>query len=557
MTDGKPLKANFSQLKLDLKKARGTLALVCSLPGFFRRRVTPQRAEQEIKNGLATRATRFLEVIRTRVYESPGSPYLKLLKHAGCEYSDLRTHVPNNGLEKTLERLATEGVYLTSDEFKGKSEVVRGSLSFKASPGDFDLRDSRPGFVTQSSGTNNRPIQSHSSIDWIERRTSFLGIALKAHDLFSSSHAIYDAVLPGAGGMTVLLGLAQLGIAAERWFARKIPVNSRLEDYYFNLTTYLIVLSGKTFGPGFPRPELIDIDDTDRIVRWVEKRRPERKFCAIKTVVSNAVRIARSASRLGVSLAGTKFIVSGEPFTEAKAEIIKGTGAGVIVHYGYGGPFLVGFGCGNPVYLDEMHVDQNMLAVVQHTRPLHERPPLIYPLLFTTLYTCAPILQLNVANGDYATLARRNCRCFLEEAGLGLHLYNLRSYEKFTTEGMNYFYNDLSALMEKTLPDEFGGGPGDYQLVEEEDNGGQTRLTLVVHPDVGELNEERLLTRLRAAFSNGSRGNRFMTGVWENAGTFRVKREPPYASPRGKILPLHISQAKTKLPGTEALARVR
>jgi len=275
MTSGKPLNANFSQLKWDLKKARGTLALVCSLPGFFRRRVTPQRAEQEIKNGLATREERFLEVIRTRVYESPGSPYLKLLKHAGCEYSDLRTHVQKNGLEKTLERLATEGVYLTSDEFKGKREVVRGRLSFKTSPADFDLRGSPPGFVTQSSGTSNCPVQTLNSIDWIELRTFFLGVALKAHDLFSSSHAVYEAVLPGAGGMTLLLGLAQLGVAADGWFARKIPVNSWLERCYFDLTTYLIVLSGKTFGPGFPRPKLIGIDDTDRIVRWLEKRRQE------------------------------------------------------------------------------------------------------------------------------------------------------------------------------------------------------------------------------------------------------------------------------------------
>jgi hypothetical protein len=351
--------------------------------------------------------------------------------------------------------------------------------------------------------------------------------------------------------MTVLLGLAQLGVAADGWFARKIPVNSWLERCYFNLTTYLIVLSGKTFGPGFPRPRLIEIDDTDRIVRWLEKRRQEGKSCAIKTVVSNAVRIARSASRLGVSLAGTKFIVSGEPFTKAKAEIIKGSEAGVIVHYGYGGPFLVAYGCGNPVYLDEMHVDQNMLAVVRHARPVHERPPLIYPLLFTTLYACAPILQLNVANGDYATLARRDCRCFLEEAGLGLHLYDLRSYEKFTSEGMNYFYGDLYELLERIFPSEFGGGPGDYQLVEEEDGNGQTRLTLVVHPDVGNLDAEKILARLRGALSNGSRGNRFMTGVWQDAGTFRVKREPPYASPRGKIMPLHIPQTKTKYPNEE------
>ena len=71
---------------------------------------------------------------------------------------------------------------------------------------------------------------------------------------------------------------------------------------------------------------------------------------------------------------------------------------------------------------------------------------------------------------------------------------------------------------------------------------GQTRLTLVVHPGVGELDECKVLARLRTALSKGPRGNRFMAGVWENAGTFRIKRQPPYASPRGKILLLHIAR---------------
>ena len=131
--------------------------------------------------------------------------------------------------------------------------------------------------------------------------------------------------------------------------------------------------------------------------------------------------------------------------------------------------------------------------------------------------------------------------------GLTLHLRHVRSYEKFTSEGMNYFYGDLYELFEKIFPAEFGSGPGDYQLVEEDGNA-QTRLTLLVHPEVGEFDEGKALARLREAFSNGSRGNRFMTGVWENAGTFRVKRQVPHASARGKILPLHISQSCQERP---------
>jgi len=106
---------------------------------------------------------------------------------------------------------------------------------------------------------------------------------------------------------------------------------------------------------------------------------------------------------------------------------------------------------------------------------------------------------------------------------------------------MNYFYGGIFELLEKTLPSEFGGGPGDYQLVEEEDKNGQTRLTLLVHPEIVNLNEERLLSRLIEGLEQGARGNRFMVKIWQGSGTFRVRREVPRASFRGKILPLHKS----------------
>ena len=58
-------------------------------------------------------------------------------------------------------------------------------------------------------------------------------------------------------------------------------------------------------------------------------------------------------------------------------------------------------------------------------------------------------------------------------------------------------------LGEQTLPSEFGGRVGDYQLVEEEDDNGQTRVTLVVDPTTGALDEERLLKRLRTGLAEG------------------------------------------------------
>jgi hypothetical protein len=247
---------------------------------------------------------------------------------------------------------------------------------------------------------------------------------------------------------------------------------------------------------------------------------------------------------MGVSFEGTRFIIGGEPFTKAKKEAVERVGARAASRFASGlhTNGLVGYGCAKPLYDDEVHVNQHSLAVVAHPQPLVDGVAPVCPLMVTTLHRSCGKFLLNVENGDYATLDRRDCGCGLEKAGFTLHLHHIRSYEKFTSEGMNYFYGDLFDIFEKDLPREFGGGPGDYQLVEEEDHGGQTRLNLVVHPAVGALDEVQLLSRLRVALAQGSRGNRFMTQLWEDTGTFRIVRRVPYASPRGKILPLHISR---------------
>ena len=550
------LKSSYSRSRSDLNKIKGTFSLITSLRAFLRDRITVEQAQEEIKKALDGREEGFLELVRTQIYERRTSPYLRLLKLAGCEFSDLQVHVHSHGLEKTLDQLARQGVYLTSDEFKGKKEVVRGRESFRVTPKDFEPINASSGFVIQSSGTSNRPVRSTVHLDYLELRALATAVFFSAHGLFSHAHAMYDAILPGAGGINNLLIHAKLGIRTDRWFARKIPVNNRLEGMYHRSATSLIVLMGKCFGPGFPKPEFIDVKDFHRIVRWVSETRRKRIPCCIASAASNAARIARVAAEMGESLKGVKFNVSGEPLTEAKRAVMERVGATVTSRFSCGPGLHVGSGCGNPLYPDQIHVNRHMLALIQHTRPLTHNGPPIYPLLWTAVYPSAPTVILNVESGDYATLERGECGCALEKVGFGLRVHHIRSFEKFTSEGMNYFYGDLFDLLEKTFPSEFGGGLGDYQLVEEEDDNAQTRLTLVVHPGVGNLDEVKVLARLRDAFSDGSRGNRFMTGIWEKAGTFKVRREVPYTSPRGKILPLHISQAKTKLPGTEAWAPV-
>jgi hypothetical protein len=533
------LQRDLSQLGSDI---RGMVRLIKAVPGFFRERVTLERAKEQIKRELDRREERFLDNVRSQIFERPQSPYLQLLRLAGCEFSDLRAQVKRCGIEDTLTQLAREGVYLSSDELKGKKQVIRGRYSFRVTPGCFESPNVAGGYRTQSSGTTNQPIRSFVSLDLLAIRTPASCLAFAAHDLFSCAHAMYDSILPGSAGINNLMIYARMGVAADRWFARTMPIRSTLERIYHSSTTRLLLHAARYCGAGLPKPEYIRDNQVDELVHWVRAQQAERKCCCITTAASNAARIARTASRLGISLEGTKFIVSGETFTDAKRQIIESAGAKATTRYTYGGSVNIGFGCANPVHTDEIHVNQHLVALIPSPHPAANAGSDVFPLLCTTLDPLFPRLLLNVASGDYGHLTERDCGCALGNAGLSLHLHHIRSFEKFTSEGMNYFYGDLFELFEITLPAEFGGGPGDYQLTEEEDENGQTRLTLVVHPRVKQVDRKKILDRLRAELSKHSRGNRLMADVWANSKTFNVTRAVPYASPRGKILPLHISR---------------
>lgn len=524
----------------DIGKVGQALSLAAALPRFLRERVTLGQAEDAVRRLLDSRAERFLELARADIFGNAVSPYLPLLAHAGCSYADLRAHVLRDGLEPTLTALAAAGVYLTSDEFKGKSDVVRGNTRMRVSPGSFQRRGRWVGYTIQSSGSRNLPVNSFVPLDW--RGLQALGEAFfySAHDLFSYRHAVFESVV--AGRISAVLINSRLGVPTDRWFALKVGAYGAVEDRYHRDSARIVAALGRQFGAGIASPEVVERGDFGPIERWIaENRRLGRKSC-IRTVASNAAAIARSAISSGFSLHDTMFLASGEPVTEPKKHLVESAGGRLAVRYGPGGGICAALGCGHPTDLDEMHVPQTAWTCIQHPLALDEGGPPVHPLLLTTLHAWAPRLLLNVANGDYATLTTRNCGCPLEAVGFTQHIHTVRSFEKVTSEGMNYFGADLLDVLEQALPAEFGGGPGHYQLVEEEGADGQTRLTLVVHPDAGPIDEQRILARLQERMAAGSRNHRFMAAVWRDARTLRIRREPPRTSVRGKVVPLHIDR---------------
>ena len=518
-----------------------------TLRRFFGDQVSVADAKVQLGRELQNREERFLALARSRVYSDPQSPYAILLRHAGCELSDLDTALRRDGLEVTLERLAREGVYLTPAEFKGKSDVVRNTLRFRVHADDLSPRYGRDipaTFVTQSSGSTDQPVRFVTSLSWHVSETLAFAAFAEAHGLLDHRQAAFEPTLAGiTGGIHFSMMMARLGIPFERWFARPVPVSNWLEGFYSRITAHELALAGSVFGPGFARPKTVGADDLLHIIQWVEASSRDGRSTCIRTVASNASRIARVAIEAGLSLEGCTFVASGEPVTIAKRRVVEQAGAKMTVVWGYEpGPVHVGLGCANPVHGDEMHVLRHSIAVIEHPEPIVEAGgDGIRPLLFTTLYPTAAKLQINVSNGDHAVLSERACGCALHEIGLTQHVHEVGSFEKLTTEGLAYSYDDLFELLETTLPDAFGGGAGDYQLLEEEGTGGQTHLTLVVDPVAGPIDETQLLERLGAELAKGSRGNRFMAGVWQQTNALRLRREPPIASARGKVLPLRIA----------------
>ena len=66
---------------------------IWGLRGFLRRRITLDEARETIQRRMAEREANFLRVVERGIFGYPRSPYLPLLKMAGCELGDIQSMV--------------------------------------------------------------------------------------------------------------------------------------------------------------------------------------------------------------------------------------------------------------------------------------------------------------------------------------------------------------------------------------------------------------------------------------------------------------------------------
>jgi hypothetical protein len=365
--------------------------------------------------------------------------------------------------------------------------------------------------------------------------------------------AIWFGILPDPVGINAVLTRAQFGEITKKWFS---PVWD--QDMKFSLkyrfANYCTILAGRLFGETLPWPEPVGLNQAAVIARWAQKMAAAHGACLILTHVSRALRIGTAALEEGLDLTNVTLAAGGEPPSAAKVRVIKRSGARWSPKYIAGDFGAIGLGCRQPVDETDLHFLKDGLVLVPYPRQVPGSEILVQAFNFTSLLPSAPKLMLNVESDDYGIFETRACGCPLEAIGYSEHLRKVFSFSKLTGEGVTLIGSEMLHVLEEVLPARFGGSALDYQLLEEEDHKGLTRLYLLVSPRIKNAEESQVIATVLGALKQGSVRANVAGAFWKQAETLQVRRQEPVLNARGKFMPLyraHLSPdaANEKLSG--------
>lgn len=502
--------------------------LARDLPGFLRRPLTVSTAGEILARRLVERPHAFLALIRDAVYGHPASVYRQMLRHVGCEYGDLERLVREDDVEGALRRLLDLGVYLTVDESKGRQPIVRGTLTLWAVPASLTNPLVTGHAPVSSSGSRGTGTTVLMELACIRDHGVNTALALAAYQGTGWVKAVWG--VPGGAALYRILKLSSFGHRVARWFTQVDPAAEGLHPRY-RWSHRLVRWASLTTGAPLPGPEHAPLDEPLPVARWMAAVVREGGTPWIRTLPSSAVRACQAAVDARIDLTGARFTVSGEPVSAAKIQAIRRSGAAVTPRYGSMETGPIGYGCLAPESPDDVHLFHDLHAVVQTP----EDPG----LFVTSLGRATPLVMLNLSLGDQATIRQRRCGCPLEARGWGTHLQTIVSREKLTAAGMTFYDTDVIGVLERVLPARFGGGPTDYQLVEDETESGEPRVRLLVHPSVGPVDPRAVADAFLSAIAAGGGVERIMGTVWRDARLLSVARRPPVAGASGKVLHIH------------------
>ncbi|MBN2060680.1 MAG: hypothetical protein JW882_09730 [Deltaproteobacteria bacterium] len=509
------------------------------LRSYLRHTISLEEAQAIVKRRMTEREGNFLRLVEKGIFGYPSSPYLPLLKMAGCEMGDIRNMVKSKGLENTLLALHEAGVYITFEEFKGRKPIIREGKTFYVKDHDFDNPYLHYCYRVESGGTTGAGIRVGTDLNHLADRAPNLILAYDANGVLHMPTAIWFGILPDPSGINTILTAVRFGNVPLKWFTPVVSSDLRPSLKYRLATKYFITL-GRMFGLSIPRPEPVRLNQAAIIARWASDTVKAHGSCFIATSVSTAIRISLASHEEGIDLTGVIFQVGGEALTESKQREIQRTGARCFPSYFFSEAGVVGMSCARPADSNDLHFFKDSMALIQYSRQVPGSEASVDAFCFTTLLPTAPKLMLNVEIDDYGIVENRSCGCPLEAYGFTEHLRDIRSFSKLTGEGVTLIGSEMLHILEDVLPASFGGSALDYQLIEEEDETGFTRLSLLISPKIDINNETAVIKVINESLSLSSPSADFARSIWTQAGTLRIRRIEPILTARGKLMPLHL-----------------
>jgi hypothetical protein len=528
------------------------IKFLTGLNTYLKNRMTPEEAvleaKQQIRKRMENRNECFIQIVKKGIFENHNSPSNKLLTNVKIRIEDIKKWVEKNSVEYTLKMLLEDGVYFTVDEFKGKQEVIRKGLKFYCRESDFDNPYVKEAYEVRSGASRSAGTRVRIDFDFLTKKSLYDAYLLGMFDLLYSPIANWFPLFPGAPGINSSLRFSKIGNPPKKWFSQVKSSHVKV-GWEKELGAKIIFSFARIYGVPIANPEFVDLNNAYIIAKWAETMCREFSKCVIYTFAASAVRVCLAAKEKNYSIKGTHFLVTGEPLTEKKKNEIENAGARAIPVYGISEAGVVAAGCNCSecgMESDHCHVYKDSTALIMHKYLDQKRELSVDSFLFSNLLFESPKLLLNVGMGDYGTVVEKTTDCEFGKVGFSTHVSNIRSYEKLTGEGVTFVDTDFMNIIEKVLPEKFGGSSTDYQLIESEQIGGLNKLKLLVSPKVSIIDENTLkatfINYLKNSKSSPESWTQSGTAMWEQVNMVMVERREPVQTKSGKIIPFYIEK---------------
>ncbi|HEX4776709.1 MAG TPA: hypothetical protein VFW74_08050 [Acidimicrobiia bacterium] len=499
--------------------------------GLARRPVTLEEARRVVTREMATRAARLTASLDRLVWPHAASPARRLLAHAGLDAGAVRELVERDGVTGALETLRDAGVYVSYEEYQGRVEARRGSTTFAFSPADFFNPVTSADYLATTGGSRGTGTPVELSFAWQRRQGVQRAIQFDLAGVAGAPGAIWLPVFPSAAGFGAVMKNTAGGNKPERWFSQ-VPTSLPGIASHKQMANRLLPALQALSRAGLPSPEHVPSDDPAPVVAWLQDalRRAGRAF--LTGYASSITAAARYATEHGIDLTGAVAFPASEPVTAGKLASMRAAGMRPFPMYAFVPEGTVAISC-DECEDEEYHLWEHELALATRTRPRGDGTD-VPALCWTSLAIEAPRVLLNVENDDYGTLRHDvACGCPLGRLGLTDRLRDIRGISKVVAAGISLDGELFDHLAEVVLPARVGGGPGDYQFVEEESADG-TVVALRVDPAVAAVDVDAARTAIREALATSDNGV-LADGVWARDG-LRVERAAPVVTKAGKRL---------------------